>query len=184
MLRTRVHLPAQSGLIEQANDGQGGPTGEQFNYLGLVLRTTYARQITERLKLGGTFKLIRESTGKDLSMSSYGFDIGSNFNTGLYGFILGMSVTNLGPEVKFGGKGLEVVDEEEPSEILVTQTDSFPLSSIFLISFPKLSLFCKCSFNKLLKLKIEEFNAEDNVFPILSCESPQSRNKIFDFRIF
>jgi hypothetical protein len=96
--------------IEQANDGQGGPTGEQFNYLGLVLRTSYARQITERLKLGGTFKLIRESTGKDLSMSSYGFDIGSNFDTGIYGMILGMCISNFGPEGRYSGNGLDTED--------------------------------------------------------------------------
>ena len=31
-------------------------------------------------------------------MQSFALDIGSNFNTGIYGFVLGMSVTNLGPE--------------------------------------------------------------------------------------
>ena len=47
---------------------------------------------------------------------------------GIYGFVLGMSVTNLGPEVKFEGEGLEIdIDDDVFSKI----TEEFPLPMTF-----------------------------------------------------
>ena len=68
--------------------------------------------LTDRLKVGFALKYIRESIYPTY-MQSFVLDIGSNFDTGIYGFTLGMSVTNLGPEVKFGGEGLEIELTEE-----------------------------------------------------------------------
>ena len=66
-------------------------------------------------------------------MQSFVFDIGSNFNTGIYGMILGMSVSNFGPEVQFDGEGLEVVvsDDLDPDETLKRVTGEFPLPLTF-----------------------------------------------------
>jgi hypothetical protein len=41
-------------------------------------------------------------------MHSFVFDLGSNFDTGIYGIMLGMSVSNFGPDVQFQGEGLQV----------------------------------------------------------------------------
>jgi hypothetical protein len=83
--------------------------------------------VTDRLRIGVTAKYIREDIFTSY-MQTFAFDIGSNFNTGIYGFILGMSVTNLGPEVKFGGEGLEVdIDDDTFSKI----TEEFPLPMTF-----------------------------------------------------
>mgnify|MGYP000468727325 CR=1 FL=1 len=61
-------------------------------------------------------------------MQTFAFDIGSNFDTGIYGFVLGMAVTNLGPEVKFEGEGLEIdIDDDIFSKI----TEEFPLPMTF-----------------------------------------------------
>ena len=44
----------------------------------------------------------------------------SHFDTGLWGFKLGMSISNLGPEVKFQGEGLEFeCDDVTPSNLNV-----------------------------------------------------------------
>ena len=65
--------------------------------------------MTDRLNLGATFKVLNESvTSGDLSMTGVGFDIGSNFDTGIYGMVLGMCISNFGPEARYMGDGLDV----------------------------------------------------------------------------
>ena len=82
---------------------------------------------TDRLRIGVTGKYIREDILTSY-MQSFALDIGSNFNTGIYGFVLGMSVTNLGPEVKYGGQGLEVELEDDTFSKI---TEEFPLPMTF-----------------------------------------------------
>ena len=84
-----------------------GESGETFTVMNLSLRLTYARHLTDRLRVGGSLKYIREQIFTT-SMQSFVFDLGSNFDTGIFGLILGMSVSNFGPEVRFQGEGLEV----------------------------------------------------------------------------
>ena len=112
------------GVINE--EGEGG----LFKVYNFALQGTYVRNLGDRLKAGVTVKYIREDIA-DMGMQGLAFDVGSSYDLGLFGIVLGSSLSNIGPEVKFGGKGLEIVDEDEPSGILVTETDEFPLSSIF-----------------------------------------------------
>ena len=78
-----------SGEMKETTEIDGGYTGQGFKFKGFVTRLTYTKQLTDRLKLGGNFKYINEqTTSADLSMSSVAFDIGSNFDTGIFGNIL------------------------------------------------------------------------------------------------
>ncbi len=106
--------------------------GEYFKVIGFSLRGIYTKILTDRLKVGAAIKYIRESI-HTAHMQSFVFDIGSNFNTGIYGMILGMSVSNFGPEVQFDGEGLEVVvsDDLDPDETLKRVTGEFPLPLTF-----------------------------------------------------
>ena len=116
-----------SGSMDVTNEFYPDGTGETFSMTGLCVRGTYARRVTNRLRIGFTGKYIREQI-YTTSMQSFAFDIGSHFDTGIYGFILGMSVTNLGPEVKFEGEGLEVeIGDDTFSKI----TEAFPLPMTF-----------------------------------------------------
>ena len=105
-------------------------TGETFNVLDISLRLIYGKHLTDRLRIGGAIKYIREEI-YTTSMQSFVFDLGSNFNTGIYGIILGMSVSNFGPDVQFQGEGLQV--EVESSEDIsgyqqkITKKFSVPL---------------------------------------------------------
>ena len=105
-------------------DSQSG-TGETFKFTGLCVRGTYARRLTDRLSIGVTGKYIREQIYTTF-MHTYAFDVGSNFNTGLYGFVFGMSISNIGPEAKYQGEGLTdyVIDESGDYEL---STEPFPL---------------------------------------------------------
>ncbi len=79
-----------------AIEGQESLTGKMFKFQGLAARLSYGRQMTDRLNLGATFKVLNESvTSGDLSMTGVGFDIGSNFDTGIYGNALEKKIWDL-----------------------------------------------------------------------------------------
>ena len=105
-------------------DSQSG-TGETFKFTGLCIRGTYARRLTDRLSIGVTGKYIREQIYTTF-MHTYAFDIGSNFNTGLYGFVFGMSISNIGPEAKYQGEGLTDYEIDESGDYELS-TEPFPL---------------------------------------------------------
>jgi len=105
-------------------DSQSG-TGETFQFTGLCVRGTYARRLTDRLRIGVTGKYIREQIYTTF-MHTYAFDIGSNFNTGLYGFVFGMSISNIGPEAKYQGEGLTDYEIDDSGDYELS-TEPFPL---------------------------------------------------------
>lgn len=120
-----------SGPMRVTTEMEPDGTGEFFNVLDFALRATYSRILTDRLKVGGTIKYIREQIYTTY-MQSLAIDLGSNFITGIYGFTLGMSISNFGPEVQFHGEGLNtLVDEESPSGSLAKITKKFPLPLMF-----------------------------------------------------
>ena len=124
-----VHIfSLDSGSMPVTTEDDPDGTGQDFKVTGVCIRGTYARRVTDRLRIGVTGKYIREDIMTSY-MQSFAFDLGSNFNTGIYGFVLGMSVTNLGPEVKYGGQGLEV--EFEDGETFSQITEEFPLPMTF-----------------------------------------------------
>ena len=123
-----VHIfSLDSGPMEVTTEDEPDGTGQDFKVTGVCIRGTYARRVTDRLRIGVTGKYIREDILTSY-MQSFALDIGSNFNTGIYGFVLGMSVTNLGPEVKYGGQGLEVELEDDTFSKI---TEEFPLPMTF-----------------------------------------------------
>jgi len=89
-------------------------TGEMFSVLDLSVRLIYGKQLTDRLRIGGAVKYFSEEI-YTAHMQSFVLDVGSNFNTGIYGFILGMSVSNFGPEVQFEGDALDVTVDDDLS---------------------------------------------------------------------
>jgi hypothetical protein len=107
-------------------------TGEDFRVISMAARATYARSLTDRLKIGGSINYIRDKIA-ETGMQAVSYDIGSNFNTGIYGTILGMSITNFGPDVQYAGEDLNVqvpdtIDVEGSLERITTK---FPLPLIF-----------------------------------------------------
>ncbi len=124
-----VHIYVfDGGKISEATANLG-LTGKEFKFQGLAARLSYGRKMTDRLNLGGTFKFLRESvTSNDLSMSGFGFDIGSNFDTGIYGMILGMCISNFGPETRYMGDGLDVGLEGSEDEQKKTEYHPMPLT--------------------------------------------------------
>ena len=120
-----------SGDMKVTTEAKPDGTGETFNVQDLSLRLIYGRQLTDRLRIGGALKYIRENIFT-AHMQSFVFDLGSNFETGIYGFILGMSVSNFGPDVQFHGEGLEIVVSDTTARdgklAKITKKFSIPLT--------------------------------------------------------
>jgi len=106
--------------------------GETFSVTGLSLRGIYTKILTDRLKIGFSLKYLREQIYTTY-MQSFVVDLGSNFDTGIYGMVLGMSVSNFGPQVEYKGEGLEIVVDPEldPDEKLSRITERFSLPLTF-----------------------------------------------------
>ncbi len=142
-----------SGDIERTTlDSPDGGIG-YYKVQDLVLSGIYSKIVTDRLRLGVSLKYIREDLWTT-NFNTVAFDLGSIFDTGIYGFILGMSVSNFGPEIQYTGEGLENenYDDLEPQ---MWATDKFNLPLIFRLGVSnelmgKNSLFMKNNFQKLV----------------------------------
>tara|TARA_B100001964_G_C14107837_1_gene542380 strand:+ start:61 stop:1083 length:1023 start_codon:yes stop_codon:yes gene_type:complete len=154
-----------SGAMDVTTEDFPEGTGETFHFTGLCLRGTYGRIITNRLRIGFTGKYIRENIYTTY-MESFAIDIGSHFDTGLWGFKLGMSISNLGPEVKFQGEGLEFTcDGETPSNVCKKVTESFILPMTFRLGLSNEIMGPKSAFIKndkhVLTLAFDAINPID-----------------------
>ena len=76
-----------SGDIEVTTIPNPDGNGEFYDVTDLSLRLMYGKQLTDRLRIGGAIKYIREEIYTTY-MQSFVFDMGSNFNTGIYGLSL------------------------------------------------------------------------------------------------
>ena len=125
-----------SGEMEVTTVPSPNGTDETFNVLDLSFRMIYGKQLTDRLRIGGSIKYILEQI-YTVHMQSFVFDIGSNFKTGIVGIILGMSVSNFGPNVKFQGDGLVQPDEDDPSGFDKKITEEFSVPLVFRLGAQK-----------------------------------------------
>lgn len=89
-------------------------TGEFFSVSDLAIGLSYARKLTDRLSVGGTAKFINETIWRE-SASTFGFDIGSQFDTGILGVKLGMAITNFSTKFKFDGPDLNIDVDTDPN---------------------------------------------------------------------
>ena len=132
-----IHLfYLDSGEMKETTVISPDGTGRTFNVLDVSLRMIYGKQLTDRLRLGGAIKYILEQI-HDVHMQSFVFDLGSNFKTGIYGIMLGMSVSNFGPNVQFQGDGLVTEEESAPSGFDQKITDEFSVPLVFRLGIQK-----------------------------------------------
>lgn len=149
-----VHLfYLDSGPMDVTTELYPDGIGEEFKVISLSLRGTYARRLTDRLKVGMSLNYIRDEI-HTTTMQTFAFDIGSNFDTGIYGFVLGMSVSNFGPEVQYHGEGLQqlVPDTLDVDERMNRVTGKFPLPLVFRLGIV----------NDLIGSKSEFMTSEDH----------------------
>ena len=121
-----------SGPIGVTNEFYQTGTGEDYHVRDLAFRLTYATVLTDRLNIGLTLKYIREDIYTTYAQT-VAIDIGYIFETGIFGTVLGMSVSNFGPEIQYHGEGLDVTVPEDidPGGNVARVTQSFPLPRVF-----------------------------------------------------
>ncbi len=98
-------LYLNSGDIEMTTIAEPEGTGTTFTATSVAVGLTVARQLTDRFDLGVTIKYIQEKLWREKA-STIAFDIGSQFNTGIYGMKLGMNLANFGGKMKLDGPDL------------------------------------------------------------------------------
>jgi hypothetical protein len=123
--------PIEITTIQQPNG-----TGTFYDYNGLVLGVSYARWLTDRLTVGVSIKMVSESIYREKA-STLAFDIGSQFDTGLFGFRLAMAVTNFGGKMRLDGPDINTSSDTNPNLVGNRETDAklttldWPLPMIF-----------------------------------------------------
>ncbi len=89
-------------------------SGEIFTVSDLAVGLSYSRKLTDRLSVGATVKFVNETIWRE-SASTFGFDIGSQFDTGIKGVKLGMAITNFSTKFKFDGPDLNIDVDTDPT---------------------------------------------------------------------
>lgn len=87
---------------EESPLGDDPTLGSTFEWNSMSIGASYARRLTDRLALGGTIKFVSEGMN-DASTKWMALDLGTQFQTGIYGLTLGASLSNVGPASQMRG---------------------------------------------------------------------------------
>jgi hypothetical protein len=128
-----VHL--NSGDIEQTTIEQPEGTGDTYNTSDLMVGLSYARRLTDRVLLGVTVKYIEEKLYHEKA-STFAFDVGSQFDTGVYGMKLGVAFQNFGGKMQLDGSDLDVTYQDQLTGFEQTAgsrlaTDEWPIPLVY-----------------------------------------------------
>ncbi len=93
-------------ITRTAMEDQNG-TGEMYSASSYAFQLTYARYLTTQFSFGGSFKFVGEEIYREKA-SGFAFDFGTLLYTGFRSLRIGMSISNMGPEMKFDGPDLDV----------------------------------------------------------------------------
>jgi len=91
-----------SGYIEETDELHPFGTGKQFRFTDNLLSLTYAFKMTDRFAIGVTTKGIMETLAEIHSYAP-ALDIGTIYNVGYRDIKIGMSLLNMGPDVRTRG---------------------------------------------------------------------------------
>lgn len=82
--------------------GENNQFGDQFEFGGQAVGIHYGRRLTDRLQVGVGAQVISE--GIDQATATWwGVNVGTAFNTGLYGLQIAGAVMNIGPSARMEG---------------------------------------------------------------------------------
>jgi hypothetical protein len=100
-----------SGDIEITTETEWDGTGQYYEVTNLALGLTFSRRMTQRLEAGVTVKYLREAIWRN-SAETFAADFGLLLHTDIYGFDIGMSLTNVGPPMQM--RGIDMQFEADP----------------------------------------------------------------------
>lgn len=82
-------------------------TGRFYSASSYAVGVSFAKQLTAKFAFGVTGKYVGEKIYNETS-SSFAFDFGTMLYTGFRTLRMGMSISNMGPELQFSGSDLDV----------------------------------------------------------------------------
>jgi hypothetical protein len=96
-------------ILLTTNSDPEGVGGRFFSPTFITVGMTYSRAFTDAITAGATVKLISEKMAR-AEGSGVAFDFGVQYHqlAGIRGLHLGVAMKNLGPQMSFGGEGLNV----------------------------------------------------------------------------
>lgn len=109
-----------------------------FDWEAYSIGVSYSRFVTDRLRLGGTVKFVREGA-YHMAAQTIAIDLGSLLDTGVLGMKLGMCLSNFGGTMRLNGPGLEVDHkrwQNNPGSLPTNaylKTEGYPLPLTFRI---------------------------------------------------
>ncbi len=109
-------------------------TGQTFTPQFLTIGLSYARQLSDRVAVGLTTSLIAERMG-DVNASGVAFNIGVLYDNlaSVQGLSIGVTVKNIGPQMRFDGSGLlvqaSVAGQNRPPQLYQVEAEAFELPS-------------------------------------------------------
>lgn len=120
---------------EQAPDGAGDTYSPTFSTIGL----TYGKAMTDRVNFGGTIYYVAEKILQETA-AGVAFDFGFQYDTGVRGARLGLSLKSIGPNMGYSGSDFERIvqvpgdDPQASGRNMATQSASFELPTSFQMS--------------------------------------------------
>lgn len=128
-------LYLNSGDMELTTLDEPEGTGQTFDATSSALGLSISRSLTQRFDLGITLKLVSENLFREKA-STLAFDIGSQFDTGIYGLKLGMVLANFGGKMKLDGPDLntDISNDETGVEYSAggrLKTEEWPIPLLF-----------------------------------------------------
>ncbi len=90
-------------------------TGATYEVTSYAIGLSYARQLTNRFAFGGTVKYVGEKIG-EVDSRGVAFDFGTLLYSGFQSLRVGMSITNMGSDMKFTGNALRVAYDDREGE--------------------------------------------------------------------
>lgn len=91
-----------SGDINVTTTAQQEGNGGIYNVSDIAIGVTLAGHLTEQFSFGATAKYVQHAF-TNMSASGFVFDIGTRYNTGFNGLVLGFSINSLGTQQAFDG---------------------------------------------------------------------------------
>ena len=121
------------GEIPLTTAASSDPTSLTFDASTLVFGLSFARQLTDRIAAGVTFKTISESID-DINGNAIAFDAGMTYVVGESGLRFGVSLRNFGSKMNYGGNGLSQFVSLDPNDQtgfpVTVDADAFELPSM------------------------------------------------------
>jgi hypothetical protein len=116
--------------FEQTTLDQPDGNGIMVGYGDLAIGTSAIMTLTDRFTVGVTGKYIRQNLF-NTHAQTVAIDIGTMLETSLEGFSIGMAMTNLGGDMKLGGRDLITPASSDDDPEIRLHTNAWPLPLTF-----------------------------------------------------